>query len=129
MNFIPLLRHGDFHDFIENTNRVLNEIPLVEKNFIEKLTDRFIYKHAKAIDDGRFEIVVHLPGVGRDNISIEIDDGKREVVVVDRATFVVPDAYSLEVEDIEKTYIDGVLRILISRKKREAAVRRKIIGF
>ena len=129
MNFIPLLRHNDFYNFLENTNRVLNEIPIVEKNLIEKLTDSFVYKHAKAREDGRYEIVVHLPGVGKNNIKIEIDEVNRVINVVDRATFPIPEIYSMDVENLEKTYIDGVLCILLPKISRGEQSRRTVIGF
>jgi len=127
MAFLPFLRHGDLYDLLDTTSKVLNELPNMEKQFNTKMADRYLYTRTHTTDEG-FEIEMHLPGVGKDNIHIMLSSDDHEVTIGygenRSASFDLPSYVDVSDEGYKASYVDGVLRLFFKmrtsdKKRRE----------
>jgi len=126
MAFLPILRNREFFDLLDTTTKFLNEIPLVEKDFVHKLSNRYTYRKSGHTDEG-FEVIVHLPGVGKDNINVELLTEDRQVSVAwpedQELVFNLPDNVDVSEEGYKASYVDGVLKLVFSKKNPSASRR------
>jgi len=126
MAFLPLLRNRELFDLLDTTSKFLNELPLVEKDLVHKFSNRYAYRKSSHTDEG-FEVVVHLPGVGKDNISVELLTEDRQVAVTwpedQEVVFNLPDNVDVSDEGYKASYVDGVLKLVFSKKNPTASRR------
>lgn len=126
MAFLPLLRNRELFELLDTTTKFLNEIPSMEKEFVHKFSNRYTYRKSGHTDEG-FEVVVHLPGVGKDNINVELLTEDRQVVVSwpesQELVFNLPDNVDVSEEGYKASYVDGVLKLVFSKKSPTASRR------
>lgn len=125
--FLPLLRNRELFEIFDTTSKLLNELPTLEKDLIKKFSDRYVFRKTSHTEDG-YEIVVHLPGVGKDNIVLEVLEEDRSLSVTyhdEVVCFALPDYVNTSDEGYTASYVDGVLRVVFT-KKAERSGRRSL---